>query len=154
MSRTSRLITPAFEHATVADAMRAGIISCPADISLRAIAEIMASYHVHAVVVEGVEAEPNAAPGSGWGLVSDVELARAAAQGQLQATAAELTGASAIFITPAEPLRRAAELMSEHGVSHLIVAAKPNARPVGIISTLDLAMVLAWGRGEIENSSG
>jgi CBS domain-containing protein len=141
------LITPAFEHATVADTMRAGIISCPADTSLRAIAEIMASYHVHAVVVEGVEAESSAAPGQGWGLVSDVELARAAARGKLQATAAELAGASAIFIGPAEPLRRAAELMSEHGVSHLIVSTTPNARPVGIISTLDLAVALAWGRG-------
>jgi CBS domain-containing protein len=65
----------------------------------------------------------------------------------LQATAAELAGASAIFIGPAEPLRRPAELMSEHGVSHLVVSTAPAARPVRIISTLDLAVVLAWGRG-------
>ena len=46
---TSRMIAPAFEHATVANAMRAGIISCHPDTSLSAIAEMMASYHVHAV---------------------------------------------------------------------------------------------------------
>lgn len=127
--------------------MRAGIISCPASTGVRAIAEMMASYHVHAVVVEGLEPESNAAPGEGWGIVSDIDLARAAAQGRSQATAGELAVADAIFIDPAEPLRRAAELMSEHGVSHLIVSTSPTARPVGIISTLDLAVVLAWGRG-------
>ena len=145
-SRTSRLIGPAFEHATVADAMRTGIISCQADTGLRAIAELMASYHVHAVVVDG-GVEAGAAPGQGWGIVSDVELARAAARGELQATAGELAGPGAMFIGPAEPLTRAAELMSEHRVSHLIVSTAPTARPVGIISTLDLAVALAWGRG-------
>ena len=88
-SRTSRLIGPAFEHATVADAMRTGIISCQADSSLRVIAELMASYHVHAVVVETARVESGAAPGQDWGIVSDVELARAAARGELQATAGE-----------------------------------------------------------------
>jgi CBS domain-containing protein len=146
-SRTSRLIGPAFEHATVADAMRTGIISCHADSSLRAIAELMASYHVHAVVVETAGVESGAAPGQGWKIVSDVELARAAARGDLEATAGELAGLAAMFIGPAEPLRRAAELMSEHRVSHLIVSTAPTERPVGIISTLDLAVALAWGRG-------
>ena len=144
-SRTSRLIGPEFEHATVADAMRAGIISCQADVSLRVIADLMASYHVHAVVVERVES--GAAPEQGWGIVSDVELVRAAACGELQATAGELAGSEATFIGPGEPLRRAAELMSEHRVSHLIVSTAPSTRPIGIISTLDLAVALAWGRG-------
>jgi CBS domain-containing protein len=145
---TSRLIGPAFEHATVADAMRAGIISCQPDTSLRAIAELMASYHVHAVVVERGAVEPGApAAEQGWGIVSDVELALAAARGELQATAGELAGSRAAFIGPAEPLKRAAELMVEHRVSHLIVSTAPTARPVGIISTLDLAVALAWGRG-------
>jgi CBS domain-containing protein len=144
-STTSRMIGPAFEHATVADAMRVGIISCQADTSLRAIAELMASYHVHAVVVEREVEESGA--GQGWGIVSDVELARAAARGELQATAGELAGSSPAFIAPAEPLTRAAELMVEQRVSHLIVSTAPTARPAGIISTLDLAVAIAWGRG-------
>jgi CBS domain-containing protein len=146
-SRTSRLIGPAFEHATVADAMRPGIISCQADTSLRAIADLMASYHVHAVVVERGAVQPGAVAGPGWGIVSDLELARAAARGQLDTTAGELAGSEAAFIGPAEPLKRAAELMVEHRVSHLIVSTAPTARPAGIISTLDLAVALAWGRG-------
>jgi CBS domain-containing protein len=101
--RTSRLIGPAFEHARVADAMRAGIITCQAYSSMRAIAELMAIYHVHAVVVERAGVESGAAPGQGWGIVSDVELAGAAARGELQATAGELVGSGATFIGPAEP---------------------------------------------------
>jgi CBS domain-containing protein len=144
--RTSRLLGPAFEHATVADAMRTGVITCQGETSLRAIAEIMAGYHVYAVVVEGIPAEPGVESRSGWGIVSDVALAGAAARGELQSTAGELAGSAAVFIGPAEPLRRAAELMSERGVSHLIVSTDPTARPVGIISTLDLAVAVAWGR--------
>jgi CBS domain-containing protein len=146
-SRTSRLIGPAFEHATVADAMRPGVISCQARTSLRAIAELMASYHVHAVVVEREVVESGSAPEQAWGIVSDLELARAAARGELEATAGELAGSEAVFIGPAEPLKRAAELMVDHRVSHLIVSTAPAARPAGIISTLDLAVALAWGRG-------
>ena len=127
--------------------MRAGIISCQADSSLRAIAELMASYHVHAVVVERGAAEPGVIAERGWAIVSDVQLARAAARGELDATAGELAGSETAFIGPAEPLKRAAERMVEHRVSHLIVSTAPTTRPVGIISTLDLAVALAWGRG-------
>jgi CBS domain-containing protein len=34
--------------------------------------------------------------------------------------------------------------MTEHDVSHLIVVS--DGRPVGVISTLDIAGTLAWGR--------
>jgi CBS domain-containing protein len=142
MPRTSALLSPAFSDATVADAMRAGIISCPADAPIRAIAEIMASYHVHAVVVEGVASET----GPGWGIVSDLGLTEAAARGTLEATAGELAAPQAATIGPSDSLTRAAKLMSEQGVSHLIVSTEPTARPLGILSTLDLAVVLAWGR--------
>jgi CBS domain-containing protein len=42
-----------------------------------------------------------------------------------------------------EPLERAAQLMVEHQVTHLLVVS--GARPVGILSTLDVAGCLAWG---------
>ena len=34
--------------------------------------------------------------------------------------------------------------MAEHGVSHLIVADA--GRAVGVVSTLDVAGIIAWGR--------
>jgi CBS domain-containing protein len=148
MPRTTSLIPPSFQHATVADAMRTGILTCPADTSLRAIADMMASYRVHAVVVDGAESESPVSGTQRWGIVSDAELTRAAARDELHATAGELARSNAlIVVSPADKLKRAAELMSDHGVSHLIVSTTPAARPIGIISTLDLAGALAWGRG-------
>jgi CBS domain-containing protein len=144
--RTSRLIGPAFEHATVADAMRVGIISCPPDTGLRAIAAMMASYHIHPVVVESAHVESGPGPTPAWGIVSDAAVARAAARGELDATARELALSSASFVGPDEPLKRAAELMTEHAVSYLIVSKARTAHPIRIISTLDLAVALAWGR--------
>jgi CBS domain-containing protein len=44
-------LTPRIEHACVADAMRHGILSCPADASLREAARTMALHHVHTIVV-------------------------------------------------------------------------------------------------------
>lgn len=145
MPRTSALLAPAFGDARVADAMRAGIISCPANAPIRAIAEIMASYHVHAVVVEGAGSED----GLGWGIVSDLGLTDAAARGELDRTAGELAAPQAATIRPSDSLIQAATLMSEQGVSHLIVSAEPATRPLGILSTLDLAVVLAWGRDPV-----
>jgi CBS domain-containing protein len=43
------------------------------------------------------------------------------------------------------PLREAAELMLTHRVTHLVVVDPGALRPVGILSSLDLAGVLAWG---------
>ena len=144
--RTSRLLGPAFEHATVADAMRAGIISCQPDTTLRQVAEMMASYHVHAIVVEA-DASSNAdATARSWRIVSDLDLARAAAGETLDQSAGDFASAQAISIAPAESLKRAAGLMSEHGVNHLLVRAVPEARPVGLVSSLDLVGALAWGR--------
>jgi CBS domain-containing protein len=147
MPGMTSLTGPSFEHATVADAMRVGILTCPADTSLRAIAEMMASYRVHAVIVEGAGLELGASGAQPWGIVSDAELVLAAAAGRLEETAGELAGSGAIFVNPTDQLKHAAELMGKHRVSHLIVSATPTARPVGIISTLDLAGVLAWGKG-------
>lgn len=43
------------------------------------------------------------------------------------------------------PLRDAGELMISRGVQHLVVVAPGTARPVGILSTLDVAHIIAWG---------
>ena len=45
-----------------------------------------------------------------------------------------------------EPLERAVELMLEHGVSHVVVADPDGGPPLGIVSSLDVAGVIAWGR--------
>ena len=44
-----------------------------------------------------------------------------------------------------ERLARAAQLMTEHEVAHLVVVHPDDGHPIGILSTLDVAGVLAWG---------
>ena len=45
------------------------------------------------------------------------------------------------MIAPADTLQRATQLMVEHALTHLVVVE--GDRPVGIISTLDIAAALA-----------
>jgi CBS domain-containing protein len=81
---------------------------------------------------------------SGWGVVADVDLL-GAADGDLDTlTAGETAGTELPTVTPDETLSRAAQLMAEHGVSHLIVVE--DGRAVGVVSTLDVAGIIAWGR--------
>ena len=51
-------LTPCFEHATVADAMRTGVMSCPHDVPATTVARMMATHHIHSVVVEGAHNDP------------------------------------------------------------------------------------------------
>ena len=46
-------LLPQFEHATVADAMHPGILSCDADAPLTEVARMMSTHHVHCIVVTG-----------------------------------------------------------------------------------------------------
>lgn len=131
--------TPAFEKAQVSDAMRPGVVSCTPDTSLRTVARIMAERHIHSVVVSDLRA----AEEPGWGVVSDVDLLGAAEDIETL-TASEVAGTDLPTVGPAESLSRAAQVMNEHGVSHLLVV--DHRRAVGVISSLDVAGILAWGR--------
>jgi CBS domain-containing protein len=51
-------------------------------------------------------------------------------------------------VSPGETLERAAQLMTEHNTAHLIVVDPKQQRPLGVLSTLDIAGTLAR-----ENSS-
>ena len=44
-----------------------------------------------------------------------------------------------------EPLEQAVRKMIEHDASHLIVVDRRTGKAVGVVSTLDVAGVLAWG---------
>ncbi len=49
----------------------------------------------------------------------------------------------AVTIAPSESLDVAAQLMARTGVAHLVVVDPVERRPVGVLSTLDLAGALA-----------
>ena len=106
-------IGPAFEDARVRDAMRVGVITCRPETKLADVARMMVGYDVHSVVVSEVGGE-----GELWGIVSSLDLARA--PDQLESlTAGEVASRELVTVHSNESLERAAEVMAEHGVTHL-----------------------------------
>ena len=101
--RQAPMLRPGFDQATVAQAMHFGVLSCRPEATLAEVAAIMATHHVHAVVVDGIR--------------------------------------------PDEPLSEAARIMRESDVHHLVVVDPRTDRPIGILSTLNVAIVLAFGGG-------
>ena len=124
-----------------------GIVTCGSSMPLDALADRMAGCGIHCVVVlpeigqEGVLPE--------WGVATDLDLVRAAARGRPGLTAGEIATSAVVTVDRDEPMIGAAQLMADHGASHLVVSARGRDRPVGIISTLDVARCLAPGVGAL-----
>lgn len=139
---TATAATPLSLAATrVADVMTHGVICCRPDTPLREVAAVMARERVHAVYVfvpDGADAEPRL-----WGLVSDLDLV-AAGLGDIDAfTAHDASVTPLVTVRPDDSLDRASQLLAENGVSHLAVVDSFSRLPVGVLSTLDVARVLA-----------
>ena len=140
-------LTPDFSRATVADAMRHGVITCPPDLPLRAVARMMATHHVHSVVIVGREIDRAGHVGERpWGIVTDLDLVRAANAAD-DLTAGEIAATEVATVHPDAPLADAARTMGERGLAHLVVVSALTGQPVGVVSTLDVAGNLAWARG-------
>jgi CBS domain-containing protein len=130
---------PAFEHARVADVMRTGLITCQPETRLRGVAQAMAANHIHALVV----LDPSGGePHGGWRVIYDVDVLKLAASGE-EARAIDAALAP-ITVSMDASAKEAAELMHEQSTRHLIVLDEAR-RPVGMVSSLDLAATLAWG---------
>jgi CBS domain-containing protein len=145
MSAESRIegsyVTPSIEHAVVRDAMRPEVLTCPPDAPLREVARTMASEHVHSVVVSGgVEGKRE------WGIVTDMDLMRAVREDMDERTAAWAAVSEFLSVAPDERLDRALQTMIEHDATHLLVVDPQSDKAVGVLSTLDVAGLLAWGR--------
>jgi CBS domain-containing protein len=124
----------------VADVMHVGVVTCSRDTPLSTVAEVMAGERVHCVVVTD---DPSDA-GALWGVVSDLDLVAAAGVRDLDVQSAGGSAASpALMVSTDETLQRAVQLMTEHAAAHLIVVEPQERRPVGVLSTLDVAEVLA-----------
>lgn len=127
----------------VIDAMHPGLISCSPDTPLRTVARMMATYRVHAILVIacGDEELPG---GAQWGIVSDTDLLRGADAGDLDERQAQAVAVTPVVsISSSDELAAAARLMTEREASHLIVVERRSSRPIGVLSTLDIARALA-----------
>jgi CBS domain-containing protein len=142
MVTQTRPVSP-LEKLRVIDAMHPGVIACPFDASLPTVARMMATYRVHAIVVLAHE-DDELLGGELWGVVSDADLIQAAQSDDFaEQTAQSLAASPVLTITSAEPLGRAVQLMVEHEASHLIVIERRSKRPIGVLSTLDVARAAA-----------
>jgi len=136
-------LMPSLERATVSDAMHPGILACEPDASLSEVAQMMATHHVHCIAVVGISRED---PQCGvWSVISDLDLVRAGIQGAETASARSIAQQPLVTVEPSTRLRDAGALMLDHGTTHLVVIEPDSQRPIGILSTADIAGVLAWG---------
>jgi len=112
--------------------MHQGVLTCSAVDSLRDVATIMATHRVHAVVIARGDAQRPA------GVISDLDFLTAVATGA-DCTAGQAAATEPLTISADVNLEAAAQLMSEHGVSHLVVVDAAGGYPVGVLSSLDIA---------------
>jgi CBS domain-containing protein len=136
---------PALDHILVRDCMHPGILSCLPDAPLGEVAGMMAKHRVHAVAVRREDSLRPAA------VISDLDVVAAIASGD-DSTARQLAPTEALSVSASASLRRAAQLMAEHGIAHLLVVDASGGYPVGVLSTLDIAAAYAGGRSEGEGS--
>jgi CBS domain-containing protein len=134
---------PTLQGLLVGDAMHPGLVSCSVETPLRAVARMMATYRVHAVLVTG-HGDDQLAGGLPWGIASDLNVVQAAATAAVDdLKARDVAGTPIVMVSSDQELGHAAELMVERAVSHLLVVEPHSGRPFGVISTLDLARALA-----------
>jgi CBS domain-containing protein len=126
----------------IADVMTTGLISCTPDTPLAVVAGLMTKHRIHAIYVfdYGSEADETVQL---WGLVSDLDLVAAANGPLAERTAGETAVTPLLLVRSDDTVARAAQLMLENSVSHLAVVDGKTSRPAGVISTLDIAHLVA-----------
>lgn len=131
---------PALNNVRVSDCMHHGIFGCNSDASLPEVAAIMSTHQVHALVVHNDAGRPAE-------IVSDTDVIAGAACSDAFC-ARDIAGTEALSVSSDSSLRDAAQLMAEHGVSHLIVRDTASGQPIGVISTTDILSAYAYAAAE------
>lgn len=122
------------------DAMRHGVLSCAPDASLRAAARTMTLHHIHTVVLHDPEDATLA------GVVSDGDLLAALLDpAERHGTLEQLARPDVVTVVSSQPLGEAVREMRMRGTDHAVVIDAASGRPTGMLSTLDVLGVLAWG---------
>ncbi len=124
----------------VADVMSTPVRACAPDLPLVEVARLMVRERIHCVAV--VE-DPDGEAERFVGVLSDLDLVAAADGGSLDDRAGPAAGDPAVSIRADASLATAVREMREARVHHLVVVAGESGRPVGVLSTLDVARALA-----------
>jgi CBS domain-containing protein len=123
------------------DAMHTPVVTCDADAPLSEVARLMGHHRIHAVVVHGLTARGAGGRGDVLGVVDDLDLVRAAVADDGTATARAMAGTEPLTVGADDDLVAVATALAAHDCAHALVV--DGERPVGVISTLDLASALA-----------
>lgn len=138
--QTGSYLFPRMAHARVADAMRHGVLSCSAEASLRAAARTMTLHHIHTIVVNGAQ------DGALVGILSDRELLGALLDGQApERTVGDVAQRGVLTLSSDQPLAEAVGAMRARAADHAVVVDPHSGHPTGMLSTLDVLGVFAWG---------
>ena len=117
-------------------AMQLGFFECEPDTDVASVARMLASHRIHCLVVPDLD---HSGDRRAWATVSDREVLSALAAGPAFRTAGEIARRDVFGVRPDESLLHAAGLMTQRDVAHLVVLSPGTDRPVGIVSSLDLA---------------
>ena len=131
-----------FGTGTVGEAMSRGVISCPPETPLRVVARMMATYSVHAIFVFEHTDEDDEAPRL-WAVVSDLDLVAATRLDLDTLTAGATAVTPLVSLAADKSIAEAGSLMAQYGIAHLAVTDPDFDRPIGVISTLDIARAVA-----------
>jgi CBS domain-containing protein len=144
LAPTGSYLTPSLRHATAGDAMRPRVLTCTPDTPLITVAQRMSGEHVHALVVLPARHDGDGHP-MAWAVLTDRDLLHHADRAE-ELTAGEIASSQLLEVRPDAPLSDVARRMSEQGMSHALVTDPATGRPVGVVSTLDIAGIVGWGR--------
>lgn len=120
--------------------MRARVLTCGPETSLRDIARMMVTHAIHAVVVVDRDERDGEFM---IGVVDDRRLTLAAVEGR-EPVARELCDPQATTVSLGWTLEQAARELLRTGGGHAVVI-DGRGGPIGMLSTLDLARIAAWG---------
>ncbi len=124
-------------RATVGTAMHEGVVTCKPDATLRTVAALLVRHRIHAVVVATADA------GTSCAVVTDRDVVLGYARGNLdRLTAREAASEPTVTVRADLDLRYAAEIMAQNGTTHVVVTAPRDGRPIGILSSLDVARIV------------
>ena len=98
-------VTPSLRHARVSDAMRPGVITCPPDSSMRDVARMMVTNHIHAAV----------GAASRTAELGRRDRPRLCGRGRRRGRGGRRLPEVLVTVAPDEPLEAACELMRAHG---------------------------------------
>jgi CBS domain-containing protein len=136
----------ALSRTRVAEAMHEGVFACSEEASLASVARQMSEQRIHALVVSGVPTDSGEDRHT-WGIVSDLDLLRAELAGTRHLTAGQIAAMEFLTVDAGETVERAAQLMTEHEVTHLVVVDPQTGHAAGVVSTHDIARVIASENG-------